>query len=173
MSTISIIVGHANKNVIGQKGELPWHLPADLKRFKQLTTGHVVIMGRKTFESIVARLGHPLPDRRSIVISRTMTAGEGYVVAASLTDALALVQAEPEVFIAGGGQIYAATLHIANKIYLTKVDANIEGDTVFPKLTDDEWKIVSHEPQQPDEKNPLPYRFITLERTKPAATTTG
>jgi dihydrofolate reductase len=170
MSTVSIIVGHANRNVIGRHNDIPWHLPADLQRFKRLTVGHPVIMGRKTFESIVTRLGRPLPDRQNIVISRTLPAGEGYVVAASLADALALVTAEPEVFIAGGGQIYAAALPLADKIYLTKVDADIEGDVTFPKLTDGEWKIVSHEPQTSDEKNPLPYRYITLERIKPAAT---
>lgn len=169
MSTITVFVGHANNNIIGSHNDIPWQLPADLKRFKQLTLGHVVIMGRKTFENIVSRLGGPLPQRRTIVISHTLKAGEGYVVAASLPNALALVQAEDEVFIAGGGQVYADALPLANKIYLTRIDADIEGDVVFPKLVEGEWKIVAHEPQQSDEKNPLPYRYITLERIKPAA----
>ncbi|HUC87095.1 MAG TPA: dihydrofolate reductase [Candidatus Saccharimonadales bacterium] len=168
MSIITVFVGHANNNVIGKGNEIPWHMPADLKRFKQLTLGHVVIMGRKTFENIVSRLGGPLPQRRTIVISHTLKAGEGYVVAASLHDALVLVQAESEVFIAGGGQVYADALPLADKIYLTRIDADVEGDVIFPKLVEGQWKIVSHEPQKSDEQNPLPYRYITLERIKPA-----
>jgi dihydrofolate reductase len=162
----AIIVAYANKRVIGAGNELPWYIPADLKRFKELTQGNVAIMGRKTFDSIIARNGKPLPNRLNIVISRTITAGPGYTVVATIEDALAAA-GDRQTFIIGGAQIYEAALPSVDTVYLTKVDAAIEGDTFFPKLEDEDWDIVSHEPQE-DASSPYPYRYIKLQR-KPVA----
>jgi len=145
---ISIIVAISENGVIGKNNQLLWHISDDLKRFKRLTTGHTVIMGRKTFESI----GKPLPNRRNIVVSR----GEGVKfngceVARSLTDALEIASTDDEVFIIGGGEVYRQALPLAGKIYLTLVHANFEGDTFFPSINPQEWKVVKEEKLNPTE----------------------
>lgn len=129
MLLISIIVAMAENRVIGQNGQLPWDLPEDLQRFKRLTMGHTLVMGRRTFESI----GKPLPGRRTIVVSRN----PGYVapgcdVVSSLDAALELAAPAEEVFICGGAEIYQQALPVAGRIYLTEVDSVIDGDTSFP-----------------------------------------
>jgi dihydrofolate reductase len=128
---ISIIAAVSNNNVIGKDNKLPWHLPGDLKRFKELTTGHTIIMGRKTFESI----GRPLPSRRNIVVTRNKDyKADGVEIIHSIKEALDLVKNEDEVFIIGGEEIYKLALPMANKIYLTRINKEYDGDAFFPEL---------------------------------------
>lgn len=133
--TVSIIVAKAKNNAIGKDNQLLWHISEDLKRFKALTMGHPIIMGRKTFESI----GRPLPGRRNIVISRNFTR-EGVETASSVEDALARCQGEDEIFITGGGEIYRQTMDIADRLYITDVDCEPDGDTFFPEIDPGLWK---------------------------------
>ncbi|WP_449435306.1 dihydrofolate reductase [Pedobacter steynii] len=128
---VSIVVAIAQNNAIGKNNQLLWHLPADLKHFKQITSGHTIIMGRKTYDSI----GRPLPNRRNIVITRNMGLTiEGAEVVTTLEDALALCDNEDEVFIVGGAQIYEQALAKTHRIHLTTVHQNYDGDTFFRKL---------------------------------------
>lgn len=158
---VSIIVATSRNNVIGKDNNLIWHLSSDLKRFKKLTTGHHIIMGRKTFESI----GKALPDRTSIVITHQADfAAEGCMVVHSLDEALKSVNNEEEVFIIGGGTIYEEVLPKADKIYLTLVHKDFDGDTFFPKLDYKEWETLFREDHMPDEKNAYPYSFVDLRR---------
>jgi len=138
--------------VIGKDNKLLWRQSADLKRFKELTSGKTVIMGRKTFDSI----GKPLPNRRNVVITRQEIKIEGCEVVHSLQDALKL---DDEIFILGGGEIYQKSIILAHKIFLTRILTEIEGDTYFPQL-DDEWKVESKEDFLKDEKNQFDYQFI-------------
>ena len=158
--SISLIVAAAENNAIGKDNALLWHLSADLKRFKALTTGHPVIMGRKTFESI----GKPLPNRRNIVISRSVPAIEGCEVVASVDEALALVKSGEEAFIIGGGSIYKALWDKADRLYLTSVKTALEGDTFIPEVKPDEWEEVKREDFGADEKNEFGYSFIDYMR---------
>lgn len=128
---ISIIAAMASNGVIGRNGGLPWHLPADLRRFRELTVGHAIIMGRKTYESI----GRPLPDRLNIVVTRQAEfMAAGVAVAGSLQAALAMAAGEDEVFICGGGEIYRQALPLADRIYLTLLDVPCDGDVIFPEI---------------------------------------
>ncbi len=123
---LAVIVAIAHNRVIGKAGKLPWHISEDLKRFKRLTTGHTVLMGRKTFES----LGRPLPNRRNVVISSTPQPGvETY---RSVPEAFEALKDQEKVFVIGGGQLYACLLDSADEFYLTRVDQEVEGDTFFP-----------------------------------------
>lgn len=143
---LSIIVAIAENGVIGGKNELLWHIPDDLKRFKRITSGHSVIMGRKTFESI----GKPLPNRRNIVITRNPEFGvDGVEVANSLGAALEMTKIEDEVFVIGGGEIYRQALPLATKLYITRVNDTYEGDTYFPEIPINEWLLVSSEKGNP------------------------
>ncbi len=163
MTRISIIVAVAEENVIGKNNQLLWHLPADLRHFKELTTNQVVIMGRKTFESI----GKLLPNRISIIISRNKNFFvNGAIIVDSVEKSLseALNFQGREIFIIGGAEIYSQTLHLANKIYLTKVNANFDGDSFFPKIENSEWKIIERVDYQADEKNIFSYSFIIYEK---------
>lgn len=158
---LSLIVAMAENGVIGREGALPWHLPADLRRFKTLTMGHPMVMGRKTFESI----GRALPGRRSIVVSRNPEwQAEGVETVTSLEQALTLAAAEEEVFVIGGAEIFALALPRADRLYLTRVHAEIEGDVFFPKLDKSEWRTVSREDLAADEKNLYPTSFEVWER---------
>jgi len=158
---VSVIVAVSRNQVIGKDNQLIWKLSADLKRFKALTAGHTIIMGRKTFESI----GKPLPDRTSIIITRQADyQEEGCIVVNSLDEALEKAADQEEVFIIGGGTIYKEALDKANKIYYTKVHKSFEGDTFFPVLDLKEWESVRREDCLPDEKNKYPYSFIDYER---------
>lgn len=162
---ISIIAAHSNNFVIGNNNTLPWHIPEDLKWFKQLTTGHPVIMGKNTFISIYDRLGKPLPNRCNIVISSTLQPTEGVEICSSLDEAIKLAGDDPELFIIGGEQLYRAALadgHVG-RMYITHVDAEIEGDAFFPEYNTEEWSEVDN---QPGESDGYSYKFITYERIK-------
>ena len=157
---LSLVVAADKNNVIGGGNTLLWNLPADMKHFRTLTEGHPIIMGRKTYESI----GRPLPKRQNIVITRQSDLQiEGCDVVDSLDDALALVQETDEAFIIGGGQIYAQALDHVDRIYLTRVDSEFEGDVTFPELSD-EWKEMSRDEHPADAENPHAYTFLVYER---------
>lgn len=157
---ISIIVAVAGNGVIGDQNRLLWHISEDLRRFKALTSGHPVIMGRKTYES----LGRPLPNRCNVVISRQEMQIVGCEVVHSLDEALALFPADEEVFIIGGAQIYAAALPIADRFYLTRVGHAYEGDTRFPDWNPAEWRLVASEPFERGAEYPYPFTFEVYER---------
>lgn len=155
---IKIIVAMSKNRVIGNNNELIWKLSSDLKRFKELTTNNPVIMGRKTYESI----GRPLPNRRNIIITRnTEYSVEGCEIVSSLEEALLLTN--NDCFIIGGGEIYTQSLEFADKIYLTLVNKEFEGDTTFPEL-DDKWAKISRKDFKADDKNEYDYSFIEYER---------
>lgn len=161
----SIIVARAENGVIGKDNGLIWHMPHDLKFFKETTSGHYVLMGRKSYESV----GKPLPNRLNVVITRnTDYAVEGGLVVHSLQEALELgeKQQQQEVFILGGGEIYRQALekNWVDRIYLTEIKDSFEGDTYFPELNAEEWKETHREEYQADHKNPHDYSFVTLER---------
>lgn len=162
---LSMIVAVAENGVIGSKNQLPWDLPDDMRRFRELTEGHPVIMGRKTFASI----GHPLPRRRNIVITRD-TASEipGCSVVGSVEEAMEVARNEStdEAFIIGGGQIYLQSLPIADRVYLTRVHASFEGDVVFPPLDAQEWQEVSHERHAADDRHSVAFTFLVYDRMK-------
>jgi dihydrofolate reductase len=157
---VTIVVAIAENNAIGKNNQLLWYLPADLKHFKNITTGHTVIMGRKTYESV----GKPLPNRRNIIITRQDITIEGCEVVKSIEDALALCADEEEVFIIGGAEIYRQSMRLTNRIYLTVVHQKFDADSFFPEIHYEEWMETEQEDHEPDEKNKLPYSFITLER---------
>ncbi len=158
---ISIIVAIAENNVIGANNQLIWHIPEDLKRFKALTTGHHIVMGRKTFESI----GKPLPKRTNIIVSRnTKYAAEGCVVVASLKEALTVSASDSEVFIIGGGELYRQVLPMAHKLYITLVHKKFEGDTLFPEINYSQWREVSREKGKPTDSDGLEYTFVDYVR---------
>lgn len=158
---ISIIVATSKNNVIGRDGGIPWHLSADLKRFKALTTGHPIVMGRRTFESI----GRPLPGRRNIVISNSVNVIEGCDVIKSVDDLLNDKSLDGMIFIIGGGEIYKQFLPYAKNVYLTEVETEIaDGDTFFPELNPMEWIEVGRESHEADEKNDFNYSFVDYER---------
>ena len=159
--TVTIVVAISENHAIGKDNKLLWYLPNDLKHFKEITTGHTVIMGRKTYESV----GKPLPKRRNIIITRQEINIEGCEVVNSIEAALALCANEEEVFIVGGAEIYKQALKLTDRIYLTIVHQNFEADSFFPEIPKQYWKEVYREDHQPDEKNLLPYSFITYERS--------
>lgn len=161
---ISMVVAYANNFVIGKKNDLPWYLPNDLKRFREITKGGTVIMGHNTFNSILNRRGSVLPDRTSIVISRTMPEGSDYTVVPSLAEAIRQTSEDEEAFIIGGARVYHDALGLAERLYVTRVDAAIDGDTYFPPIDQSDWRTVSEEPHESDEKNAYPHRFIVLEK---------
>jgi dihydrofolate reductase len=159
---LSIIAAVARNGVIGRDNTLPWRLPADLQHFKKTTTGHAIIMGRKNHEDI----GRPLPNRRNIVITRDPDfVAEGCLAAHSLDEALALSAADDEVFVIGGAQIYALALPLANRLYLTEVKADVQGDVRFPHFDRAQWRETFRESHRADERNEYDYDFVILERT--------
>lgn len=158
--TISLIAAMAKNRVIGKNNQMPWHLPADLAHFKRLTLGKPIIMGRKTFESI----GKPLPGRQNIVISRNSELDiPGCVIASSLTDAIKLVENAIEVMIIGGGQLYAESILQANRLYLTFIDLEVDGDTQFPEFEHLALVELNREKHSADEKNPYDCEFVDYE----------
>lgn len=165
MPEIVLIAALAEENrVIGRDGALPWHIPEDMKRFKRITTGHAVLMGRRTFESVVDRLGRPLPDRRNVVLtSRGELPGHPEVEAyASVEEALRALEDEEVVYVTGGETVYRRLLPEADRLELTLVEGHREGDTFFPAWEhlvggDDGFQVTSEEPRDG-------YRFVTLER---------
>ena len=152
----------AENGVIGDKNALLWHISEDLKYFKSVTSGHPVVMGRKTYES----LGRPLPNRTNVVVTRQEMEIPGCRVAHSLEEAVALFPAEEEVFVIGGAQIYAQALPLAGRFYLTRVFHAYEGDTHFPAWNDAEWRLVSSESFASGANYPYPFAFETYERRR-------
>jgi dihydrofolate reductase len=157
---VSIVVAISENYAIGKDNQLLWRLPNDLKHFKEITTGHTIIMGRKTYESV----GKPLPNRRNIIITRQNIDIEGCEVVSSIDASLALCAAEPEVFIVGGAEIYKQALKLTDRIYLTIVHQNFDGDSHFPEIPANEWKETARKDHEPDIKNTIPYSFITFDR---------
>lgn len=158
---ISLIAAMGKNRTIGKNNSLPWNLPADMKYFRDKTRGKPVIMGRKTYESI----GKPLPKRLNIIITRDENyKAEGCVVVHTADEAIIAAGNVKEVMVIGGSQIYKEFLPRANRMYLTKIDAEFEGDTYFPEFTTEEWKEISYEEHERDAENPYDYRFVVLER---------
>lgn len=161
MAEIHMLVAMAANRVIGKNNAMPWHLPADLKHFKRMTTGHTIIMGRKTFESI----GKPLPKRTSVIItSQPHYSSQGCIIAHSLQEALHVAANEEKVFIIGGASVYLQALPYAKALHLTLIHREIEGDTHFPPIDETQWEETGREDHQPDAKNPMPYSFITYRK---------
>ncbi len=166
---IALVWAMTRNRVIGRHNALPWHLPADMKHFRELTTGHPVLMGRKTFES----LGRPLPNRTNIVISSDPEyTAAGCLVAHSLDEALALAvpHARPvvaEIFVIGGEKLYAQMLPHADRLYVTLVETEVEGDAWFPEFDLEAWREIQRDQHSADDKNPYSCTFLTLERKTP------
>lgn len=159
---ISIIVAIAQNNAIGKDNQLLWHISEDLKRFKRITSGHRVIMGKKTFESLPIR---PLPNRTNIIISDNPDDQyEGCIVVYSIEEALGHCNDGLESFVIGGGSVYRQFMQYADKLYLTMVYKDFEADTYFPDIDHDEWRLIDKEDHGPDEKNELLYSFLIYER---------
>jgi dihydrofolate reductase len=159
---ISLIVAAAENGVIGAAGQLPWKLSDDLKRFKAVTMGKPIVMGRKTWESI----GRPLPGRQNIVMTRQSGfEAAGCDVVASPQDAVALAGEADEIMVIGGSQVYDLFLPEADRVYLTRVHADVEGDAFFAAPDPDEWRLVSDERHRADERNEFDYSFRLYERT--------
>ncbi len=158
---ISLIAAVAKNGVIGSKNELPWYIPEDLIHFKLVTSSHAVIMGRKTYESVLARLGKPLPNRKNIVVTRNkdLAMHPGVVVFNDIDSALKSCKNEEEAFVMGGAQIYEQTMDRAAKLYITEVHKDVEGDVRFPEIDKSHWKETSREDH--DE-----YSFVTYEKNK-------
>jgi dihydrofolate reductase len=159
--TISLVVAVADNGVIGRKGKLPWHLPDDLRRFKELTTGHTVVMGRRTFESI----GRALPNRRNVVLTRNRTwAADGAEVVHDLASFLGTADQNEEILVIGGAEVFNQTLPMADRVYLTSVHVEVEGETVFAGLDQSEWELLSEEQRGSDESHASPFSFRVYER---------
>lgn len=159
---LSLIVAVAENGVIGRQGALPWRLSDDLRRFKNVTMGHALVMGRKTYESI----GRPLPGRTSIVVSRTPGyVAEGCVVATSLEAACQAVPQSQELFVIGGRELYATALPLVERMFWTHVHATVEGDTLFPPIDWKQWKLAHEEPHAADSKNEFPFSFRLYQRS--------
>jgi len=162
---VSMIVAVSENGVIGREGQIPWDLPADLKNFKRLTMGHHLIVGRKTWESI----GRPLPGRTMIVLSRKAGfKAEGCLTAASLPEAIEIAEmaGDAEAFIAGGSRVYEQAIPLADRIYLSRVHANVRGDTLFPEFNEKDWKV-SVEVQYPKVSGQrLAFTFMILDRKR-------
>ena len=160
---LSIIVAIANKNVIGKDNTLIWHLPEDLKRFKTITSGKTIIMGRKTFES----LGRVLPNRKHIVLCNDMEMkidNENVEVVNDIKYLDKYINSAEENFIIGGATIYKLLMPYANKMYITKINQDFDGDAFFPEIKEEEWKIVDTQKGIKDEQNPYDYEYITYVR---------
>ncbi len=160
---VSAIVAVAKNNVMGKDNDIPWYLPADLKYFKATTLNRHIIMGRKTFQSI----GRPLPKRTNIVITRQpFFIASGCLTSHSVEHALSLAHdnGEEEAFIIGGGQIYEMSMPYWDRLYLTEVDLEIDGDVFFPKINFDEWNLKVNDLHEADEKNEHPYTFKIYEK---------
>lgn len=159
---VSIIVAIAKNGIIGDKNSLLWHISEDMRFFRETTSGHPVIMGRKTYDS----LGRPLPKRTNVVISRTTKHIEGCTVVGSLEEAIALFPKEEEVFIIGGAQIYALAMEVADRLYLTRVEHDYQGDTSFPEWDESKWKLLSRTPYERGEKYEHPFAFECYDRIR-------
>lgn len=160
---LSLIVAKAKNNIIGKDNKLIWHLPEDLKHFKEITTGHTIIMGRKTFES----LGRVLPNRKHIIFSQNpdfKVNDENVEVVHSLLQIQDLIEGEEEAFVIGGAMIYNFLMPYVKKMYVTQIDKEFEGDAFFPKINEEEWQVIDTQKGIQDENNNLDYEFITYKR---------
>jgi dihydrofolate reductase len=165
MPHLSIIVAVARNHVIGANNTLPWHLPEDLKRFRALTTGHHIIMGRKTYES----LNRLLPDRTTVIVTRNPDYKvPGALIASSLQQAIQLCGDDEEVFLIGGAELYRDGLKLADKLYITEIDAAFEGDAFFPELDKTKWQEISRE--QHNSAQGLNFSYVTCQPRNPRNT---
>ena len=163
---ISLVVAMARNRVIGRDNALPWRLSEDLKRFKAITLGKPVLMGRKTFESI----GKPLPGRRNIVLTRDRAwRAEGVDAVSTVEEAIEAADGAAELAVIGGAEIYRLVLPMAGRIHLTRVEADVSGDTLFPELEPDEWEESQSGAHPADDRNQYPTTFLTLSRSRQAA----
>jgi len=159
--SIALIVAMACHRVIGRNNQMPWHLPADLAHFKQITLGKPIIMGRKTFESI----GRPLPGRQNIVVTGNPEwHAQGISIVAGIQQAIAIAEQGTELIVMGGATLYEQFLPLASRLYLTHIDLEIDGDTHFPQYAGYGWEETAVEAHHSDSKNLYNYRFVTLER---------
>ena len=157
---LSIIVAIANENVIGKDNKLIWHLPEDLKHFKEITSGHKIIMGRKTFES----LGRILPNRKHIILCNDMEMNinnENVEILEDISELDKYINSDEECFVIGGATIYRLLMPYANKMYITKINKDFDGDVYFPEIKEETWKEVSREKGLKNEENPFDYEYIT------------
>lgn len=158
---VSILVAYDRNRAIGHGNKLPWYLPEDLKRFKALTMGHHIVMGRKTYESI----GRPLPGRTNVVITRELGyLAEGSIVVDSLERALEMAKEDSEIFIIGGAQIFVQMLPFCDRMYATEIDATFDADTYFPEFDRASWMETSREHRAEDASNPYPFDFVVYDR---------
>ncbi|MFL2628653.1 MAG: dihydrofolate reductase [Candidatus Marisimplicoccus sp.] len=158
---LTIIAAVSINNVIGNKNKLIWNLPNDLKRFKKLTTGHSIIMGRKTFDSLTS----PLPDRDNIVITRsTNYSNPGIKVCSSIEEAMSLTKTDTQPFIIGGGEIYSQTINMVDKIELTRVHQKFDGDAYFPEIPLDIFELINEEKYSSDSENEFDYSYLTYKK---------
>ena len=162
---LSIIVAKAKNNVIGKNNTLIWHIPDDLKRFKQLTTGHTIIMGRKTFES----LGRVLPNRHHVVLCKNTKLNindENVEIINDISMLEKYIKDSEENFVIGGATIYKQLMSKCSKMYITEINKDFEGDVLFPEIDENEWKIVKREKGPKDEENSFDYEYVTYEKIK-------
>ena len=163
--TVSLVAAVARGGVIGRDGGIPWRIPEDMARFRELTIGHAVVMGRRTWESLPDQF-RPLPGRDNVVVTRNPDwSAQGADRAGSVEDALELVESAPRVFVVGGGEIYAAALPLADELLLTEIDAEIEGDTTFPRWDRDEFEEV--ERRERVTEGGTPFAFVRYVRRAP------
>ena len=161
MSKISLIVAMARNRTIGINNTLPWRCPEDLKHFKARTMGHHMIMGRKTFDSI----GKPLPGRTTVVVTRNNDLSvEGCLVAHSLDQAIAACAGDDEIFITGGAELYRQAISLADTLYITEIQQDVEGDAHFPEFDKSNWRETSREVRSQETPQPLEYHFVTYQR---------
>lgn len=163
MSTITIIAAIAKNNALGKDNDLIWHLPADLKRFKKVTTGHHILMGRNTYESI----GKPLPNRTTVIITRNKNyKADGCIVVDSIEKAIEVASIDEHIFIIGGAQIYKQTIasNLVDQLDITQVHHQFEADVFFPEIELNHWKEMSREDFKADEKNKYDYSFIRYQK---------
>jgi len=159
---ISIIVAVAQNDAIGKNNDLLWHIPADMKRFKKLTLGHTLIMGKRTYQSLPVK---PLSNRQSIVITDDPDDHfEGCIMVSSIEESLKLCDPSKETFIIGGASVYRQFLPLTDRLYLTKVHQDFEGDVFFPAVNYNNWKLVSEENFPPDDKNDFSFSFLIYDR---------
>ena len=160
---ISLLVAMGRNNVIGFENDMPWHLPRDLKHFKEKTTGKTIIMGRKTFDSI----GRALPNRKNIVLTRRQAEfPDGVLVMDDIEQIYELAKNKPqeELFVIGGGNLYKQVLPYADRMYITEIDKTFKGDTYFPEFSLADWSLTAKETGERDEKNPYDYYFLQYDR---------
>ncbi|MFN4763866.1 dihydrofolate reductase [Gillisia sp. Q332] len=158
---LTLIAAAGENNELGKNNDLVWHLPDDFKRFKKITSGHHIIMGRKTFDSFP----QPLPNRTHVVITRQENFKKpGIIVVHSLERAIELTKDDPQAFVIGGGEIYKMTMDVADKIELTRVHGEFKADTFFPEIDESQWDLVSEKFHEKDEKHQYAFTYLTYER---------